>query len=87
MEMCSGFLLTMSQTYTMCFTPNLELPCAKVGVSYNDFIFPLGKMIGMVWLRTSFILSSRSWDIGSLLTGSAGRMKLSCVMPALVTHL
>ena len=46
----------------------LDLPHAKVGVGlpYNDFkhginqFFPLGKMIGMVRLRTSFILSSQS---------------------------
>ena len=47
----------------------------------------LGKMIGMVRLRTSFILSSQSWEIGSPPTGGAGRMKLSCVVPASVIHI
>ena len=32
--------------------------------------------------KTSFILSSRSWEIGSPPTGGAGRMKLSCVVSA-----
>ena len=36
-------------------------------VSANMF-FPLGKMIEMVWSQTSFILSNRSWEIGSLPT-------------------
>ena len=69
----------------------LDLPRVKVGVPNTDFntiltniFFPLGKMIGMVWLRTSFILSSQSWEIGSPPTGGAGRMKLSCVVPTLV---
>ena len=31
----------------------------------NQYILPLDKMIGMVRLRTSFILSSQSWEIGS----------------------
>ena len=38
----------------------------------------------MVRLITSFILSSQSWEIGSPPTGGAGRMKLSCVVPASV---
>ena len=72
----------------------LDLPHAKVGVSYNDFkhcinqyILSLGNMIGMVQLRRSFILSSQSWEIGSPPTGGAGRMKLSCVVPASVTRI
>ena len=31
-------------------------------------------------------LSSRSWEIGSPPTGGAGRIKLSCVVPASVIH-
>ena len=33
--------------------------------------FPLGTMIGMVRLRTSYILSSKSWEIDSPLTDGA----------------
>ena len=72
----------------------LDLPHAKVGVPYNDFkhcinqyILSLGNMIGMVQLRTSFILLTQSWDIGSPPTGSAGRMKLSCVVPTSVIRI
>ena len=65
----------------------LDLPRVKVGIpvmilntlSANIF-FSLGKMTGVVRSRTSFILSSRSWKIGSPPTGDAGRMKLSCVI-------
>ena len=45
-------------------------------VSTNIFC-PLGKMIGMMQSRTSFILSSQSWEIGNPPTGGAGRMKVS----------
>ena len=72
----------------------LDLPRTKVGVPYNDLkhlsaniFFPLGKMIGMVQSQTSFILSSQSRKIGSPPTGGAGRMKLSCVVPASVIHI
>ena len=40
-----------------------------------NILFPLGKMIGMVRSRTSFILSRRPWEIGSPPTDGAGRMK------------
>ena len=62
----------------------LELPHAKVGVPLilnivsTSIFFPLGKMIGMVLVRTHFILSSQSWEIGRPPTGGAGRMTLSC---------
>ena len=68
----------------------LYLSHATVGVLYNDFrhcinIFsPPGKMIGMVQLRTSFILSSQFWEIDSPPTGGAGRIQLLCVVPASV---
>ena len=59
----------------------LDLLHIKVGVPYSDFnsiltsiFFPIGKMIGMVQLRTSFIFSSWSSEIGSPPTGSAGMM-------------
>ena len=50
----------------------------------TSIFFPLRKVTGMVRLRTSFILSSQPWDIGSPLTGGAGRKKISCVVPASV---
>ena len=60
----------------------LDLPRAKVGVPImilnivsTSISFPLAKMTGMVRSRTSFILSSQSWEIGSPSTGGAGRMK------------
>ena len=49
--------------------------------------FLLGKMIGTVRSWTSFILSSQSWETGSPPTGGAGKMKLSCVVPASVIHI
>ena len=48
-------------------------------VSTNIF-FPLGKMIGMVRLRTGFVPSSQSWEISSPTGSATGRMRLSCVM-------
>ena len=68
----------------------LDLPRVNVILILNiltSIFFPLGKMIGMVRSRTSFILSSRSWEIGSPRTCSAGRMKLFCVVPASVIHM
>ena len=53
----------------------------------TNIFLPFGKMIGMVRLRTSFILSSQSWEIGSPPTGGAGRTKLYCVVPASVIHI
>ena len=59
----------------------LELSCTKVVVPYNDLnikltniFFPLSKMTGMVWLQINFIVSSQSRQIGSPLTGDAGKM-------------
>ena len=43
-----------------------------------SIFFPLGKMIGVVWLQTNFILSSLAWEISNLPTGSATRMNVSC---------
>ena len=72
----------------------LDLPHAEVGVPYTDFkhlisniSFPLGKMIGMVRSRISFILLSQSWEIGSPPTGGAGRMKLFCAVPISAIHI
>ena len=69
----------------------LDMRCLKVDVPNTDFkhhlnqyFVSLGNIIGMVRLRTSFILSIWSWEIGSPPTGSAGRMKLSYIMPASV---
>ena len=43
----------------------LDLPRLKVGVPYT------GKIIGMVVSHTSFIQSSRSWEIGKPPIGDA----------------
>ena len=59
----------------------------RVGVGVSMSFVPLGKAIGTVRSRTSFILSSQSWEIGRPPTGGAGRMKLSCVVPASVIHI
>ena len=74
----------------------LDLSHVKVGVPYSDFkvlnikstsmFFLLGEMIRMMRLRTSFILLIPSWEIGSPLTGSAYKMKCSCVVSALNDH-
>ena len=53
----------------------------------TKMLFPLVKMIGMVWSQTSFILSSKYLDISSPTTGSEERMKLSCVLPASVIYI
>ena len=66
-------------------TSALDLFRVKVGVPYNDLkhcISQYNSLIGMVRLRTIFILSSRFWEIGRPPTGGAGGMKLSCVVPA-----
>ena len=52
-----------------------------------NIFLPRGKMIGMVRSRQSFILSSRSCEIGSPPTGGARRMNLSCVIPASVIRI
>ena len=60
--------------------PRLVYPIMILNIASANIFFPLGKMIGMVW-------SSQSWEIGSPPTGGAGRMKLSCVVPASVIHI
>ena len=68
----------------------LEFPHAKVGVPYNNLNIASANIsfpLGTVRSRISFILSSRSWEIGSSPTGSIGRMNLFCVVPALVIHI
>ena len=53
--------------------PRLAYP---ILILNNIIFFPCGKMNGMVRSRTSFILASRSEEIGSSPTGSAGRIML-----------
>ena len=50
-------------------------PIMSLNIVSTNISFPLGKMTGMVRSRTSFIMSSQSWEIGSPPTGGAGRMK------------
>ena len=62
--------------------PTLILNTISTGI-----FFPLGKMIGMVRSRIRFILSSRSWEIGSPPTGGAGTMKDEVILCcARITH-
>ena len=71
----------------VCRMPRLVYPMMILNIVSTNIFFPLGKMIGTVRLRTSFILSSQSWETGSPPTGVAGRMKLSCVVPTSVIHI
>ena len=64
--------------------PRLVFPVMILNIVSTSIFFPLGKVIGMVRLRTSFILSSQFWEIGGHPIGGARRMKLSCVVPASV---
>ena len=61
----------------ICLVSRLVCPALILYIILTNIFFPLGKMIGAVQSRTCFILSSRSWDIGSHPTGAAGRVKLS----------
>ena len=54
----------------------LVYPVLILNIILANIIFPLGKMIGMVQLRTSFVVSSRSRETDSPLTDGRGRMKL-----------
>ena len=72
---------------------SLDLPRAKVGIPYHDFKYLISQYIFSTWqddwngaVVNKLILSSQSWEIGSPPTGSAGRMKMSCVVPASVIH-
>ena len=60
--------------------PRLVYPIMILNIVSANIFIPLGKMIGMVRLQTSFVLSSQSWKISSPPTGGARRMKLSCVI-------
>ena len=67
----------------ICLVSRLVYPIPILNILSNIY-FAIGKMIVVVWWRTCFIPSNRSWEIGSPTTGGAGRMKLSCVVPASV---
>ena len=71
----------------ICLIPKLVYPIMILNIVSTYIFFPLGKMIGMVRSRTSFILSSQSWEIGSSPTDGVGRMRLFCVVPASVIHI
>ena len=70
-----------------CLVPRLVYPIMILNIVSTNISFPRGKMTGTVRSRTSFILSSQSWEIGSPPTGGAGRLKLSCVVPASVIRI
>ena len=67
--------------------PMLECHILILNVVSASMFFALGKVIGMVRLRTIFILSSQAWKIGSPPAGSARRVKITCVVPASVVHI
>ena len=67
-----------------CLVSRLVYLTLTLNTILTNILFPLGKMIGMVRWRISFILSSPSWEIGSPPTVNTGRMKLSCAVPASV---
>ena len=46
----------------ICLIPRLVYPIVILNIASAIIFFPLGKMIGMVRLQTTFILSSQSWD-------------------------
>ena len=48
----------------ICLTLRLMYPLVILNIKSTSVFFLLGKMIGMVRLLTSFILSIRSWEIG-----------------------
>ena len=66
-------------------TPISRGDMTKVPYDFNrkltSVFFPPEKITGL-GSQTSFILSNQSWETGSPLTGNAGRITLSCVMPA-----
>ena len=62
----------------------LVYPIMSLDIISANILFPLGTMIRMVQLQTSFILTSWSWEIDDCLSGNAGRIKLSYVIPAMV---
>ena len=55
----------------------LVYPMISFNILLANILFPLGKIIGMVRSRTSFVLSGQSREIGSPPTGGAGRMEWS----------
>ena len=69
----------------ICIIPGLVYPLMIfLNIVSANIFFPLGKLIGMVRSRTSFILSGQSWEIGG---PAAGGMGLSCVVPTSVVHI
>ena len=64
----------LSSLHWICLITRSVHHIIILNVSANIF-FAFGKMIRMMRSRTSFILSSQSWEIGSPPTGGAGRMK------------
>ena len=63
------------------------LALGAINIISANIFFPLIKVIETVGSRTSFILSRRSWEIGSPPTGGAKRLKLAYVVPASVIHI
>ena len=64
-----------------------DLPRAKVRVPYTDFKHLISQYIFSTWQDDWNGAVIKSGETGSPRTGGAGRMKLSCVMPASVIHI
>ena len=79
---------SVEEVYIFCIFIYIRLvhPIMILDIKLTIIFLPLGKIIRMVRSRTIFILLSWSWEIGTP-TGGAGRMKLRCVVPALVIHI
>ena len=63
------YIHTLPSLHWICPMPSVVYPIMILNIVSTDIFSALGKIIGMVRLRTSFILSSQSWEIGSPPTG------------------
>ena len=70
----------LSSVHWICIMARLMYPILILNTILTNIFFPHDKIIGMVRSRTSFILSSRCWEVGSPPTGGAGRINclVSC---------
>ena len=81
-HLSKSFLCYNSSLLWICFVSRLVCPTLILNTILTNMFFHSTRWLefGVVGSRTSFILSSRSWEIGSPATGDAGRMKLSWVI-------
>ena len=69
----------LSSLLWVCFVTRLMDAKVILKIKSTSMFFPLGNTFVPILLRTSFILSSRSWEIGNRF--KPGRMELFCVAP------